>query len=89
MELNGLKNKITRATQQMKDSVRQRMMNVDIDKCDYEELRINFTTLKTDYQKYHGRVYDSYHIRTSKPTQRVFFSKEETCLLPISYKFWG
>jgi hypothetical protein len=57
-----LKNRATRAAKKMKKSERRCMIDDDIDDCDCERLRDNFTTLRTEYQEHHGRAYDYYRM---------------------------
>jgi hypothetical protein len=50
-ELNGLKNKATKAAKKMKESERRCMVDDDISECDCERLRGDFTTLRSTYQE--------------------------------------
>jgi hypothetical protein len=61
-----------------KKCVRWCMIDDDIDDCDCDRLRDDFTALRTEYQEHHGRAYDDFIVlasrRPSKPklTQELF-----------------
>jgi hypothetical protein len=61
-ELNGLKNKTTKAARKMKESERRYMVDDDIRECDCERLRGDFTALRSTYQERHELAYDDYCI---------------------------
>jgi hypothetical protein len=65
-ELNGLKNKTTKAAKKMKESERRCMVDDDISKCDCERLWSDFTARRSTYQERHGIVYNDYSIGTLK-----------------------
>jgi hypothetical protein len=51
-ELNGLKNRTTKAAKKMKESERRCMVDDDISECDWERLRGDFTSLRSSYQEH-------------------------------------
>jgi hypothetical protein len=59
-ELNGLKNKTTKAAKKMKESERRCMFD-DISEYDWERLRGDFTSLRSSYQEHHGLAYKVRH----------------------------
>jgi hypothetical protein len=61
-ELNGLKNKTTKAAKKMKESERRWMVDDDISECDFERLWGDLTALRSTYQELHGLAYDDYRI---------------------------
>jgi hypothetical protein len=61
-ELNGLKNKTTKANKKMKESERRCMVDDVISECDCERLCGDFTARRSTYQEHYGLAYDDYRI---------------------------
>jgi hypothetical protein len=61
-ELNGFKNKTTKAAKKMKESEHGCMVDDDISECDCERLRDDFTALRSTYQERHRFAYGDYRI---------------------------
>jgi hypothetical protein len=71
-------------------SERRCMIDDDIDSCDCEQLRDEFTALRTEYQEHHGRINDYYHIgieEAIKTDPRSFFLICRSILYPSVMSF--